>query len=91
MSNASRFCRTCAVLAAFGMASTVRAANDPGQRHLIGRSSVAVGDRLKRAAARQPTLLDRAVGHHRHAALIERRQEIELRAASRDVVEDLIP
>ena len=57
----------------------------------LGQGTWMMGEeRARRAVAKQVALLDRAVGHHRHPALAEPGQQVVLRAAAGEVVEDLV-
>jgi hypothetical protein len=62
----------------------------PGKRDLEGACPMLLPDRLQGAGAGEPALLDGAVGHQRHSACRHPRDQLEFRAAPRDVVEHLV-
>lgn len=65
-------------------------AEHPGKGDLKRRRAMAFGDRCEGGGVGELTLADRAVGHCRDAALRKLRQQVELRTALGDIVEDLI-
>ena len=84
------FASTCSTRAAFGIASTPGCARTQASAIWNGAAAMRPGESAQHAAGRQPALLDRAVGHDRHAALAAPGQQVPLDAAARGVVEHLV-